>query len=72
MDELWADDMIWRGGSLGEHRGTDDYRKFMAAQCRRRLQRHAPGHHPGRRRAFAEDILGMLFQRGITRLPSAA
>ncbi|GAA2267987.1 hypothetical protein GCM10010145_48090 [Streptomyces ruber] len=49
IDRLWADDEIWRGGSLGEHRGTDAYRKFMAAQCRRRLQRHAPGHRPGRR-----------------------
>ncbi|MFJ3981432.1 nuclear transport factor 2 family protein [Streptomyces fungicidicus] len=38
LDQLWADDMIWRGDSLVEHRGTDAYRKFMAAPCRRGLQ----------------------------------
>jgi hypothetical protein len=34
VDQLWADDMIRRGDSLGEHRGTTPYRKFMAAQSR--------------------------------------
>ncbi|WAP58217.1 ester cyclase [Streptomyces sp. S465] len=33
IDELWADDMIWRGGSLGEYHGIDAYKNFMAANA---------------------------------------
>ncbi|MEU9352516.1 hypothetical protein AB0D65_16370 [Streptomyces griseoloalbus] len=65
--------MIWRGGSPGEHRGTDAYRKFMAAQCRRGLQRHAPGRHPGRRRSgLRRGHPRHVLPARITKPPSAA
>lgn len=33
MDDLWAKDMIWRGGSLGEYHGIDAYKTFAAANA---------------------------------------
>jgi predicted ester cyclase len=30
-DELWAEDLIWHGGSLGEVHGLAAYKEFMAA-----------------------------------------
>ncbi|QEC78528.1 alpha/beta hydrolase fold domain-containing protein [Mucilaginibacter ginsenosidivorax] len=31
VDQLWAPDMTWKGGSLGEIDGIDNYKKFLAA-----------------------------------------
>jgi predicted ester cyclase len=31
IDPYWAPDMIWRGGSLGEHHGIKAYMAFMKA-----------------------------------------
>src|ERR1035437_679343 len=33
IDELWAPDLVWHGGSLGEMRGIDDYLNVMAASA---------------------------------------
>jgi steroid delta-isomerase-like uncharacterized protein len=33
IDELWATDMIWRGGSLGEIHGIDAYKRYLAANA---------------------------------------
>ncbi len=30
IDELWTTDMVWQGGSLGEIRGIETYKQFMA------------------------------------------
>jgi predicted ester cyclase len=35
IDELWAPDLVWHGGSLGEMRGIDDYLNVMAASAGR-------------------------------------
>ncbi|MER5757857.1 ester cyclase [Streptomyces sp. NPDC002082] len=118
IDELWASDMIWRGGSLGEYRGIGAYKQFMAANAGgaftgMRLDitqvvadgdtvvllftnsgthtgaflgapatgKHAVWLGTGVYRiedgkiaeaTFAEDILGLLLQLGITTLPGRA
>lgn len=118
IDELWAKDMIWRGGSLGEHHGIDAYKTFMAADAAGAFTgmhldiiqtiaqddtvalpftnsgthtgdfmgtaptgKHAKWLGTGVYRiennkiaeaTFAEDILGLLLQLGITTRPSAA
>ncbi|MEV7729656.1 ester cyclase [Streptomyces sp. NPDC087917] len=33
LDRYWTEDMVWRGGSLGEHRGLGNYRKFAEANA---------------------------------------
>jgi steroid delta-isomerase-like uncharacterized protein len=33
IDNFWAKDMIWRGGSLGEYHGLDAYKEFAAANA---------------------------------------
>jgi predicted ester cyclase len=33
IDELWATDLTWRGGSLGEIHGIGAYKDFMAANA---------------------------------------
>jgi NAD(P)-dependent dehydrogenase (short-subunit alcohol dehydrogenase family)/predicted ester cyclase len=114
-DELWAEDLVWHGGSLGEVHGLAAYKEFMAASASgaftgMHLTIHEvvtagdkvvvrftnsgtqtgsfmgvspTGKHAawlgigiytvtgGRIREawFAEDILGMLRQFGITQLP---
>ncbi|RCV53396.1 ester cyclase [Marinitenerispora sediminis] len=117
IDELWAGDMVWRGGSLGEYHGIDAYKSFMAANAAGAftgmrldvLQVVAQGdtavllftnsgthtgdfmgtaptgkharwlgvgvyrikNHKIAEATFAEDILGLLLQLGLTTLPSA-
>jgi len=33
IDKLWAPDLIWHGGSLGEIHGIDDYRRMLHADA---------------------------------------
>ncbi|WP_446041877.1 ester cyclase [Streptomyces sp. SID1121] len=33
LDTYWTEDMVWRGGSLGEHHGLDNYREFAEANA---------------------------------------
>jgi steroid delta-isomerase-like uncharacterized protein len=33
IDQLWAEDLHWHGGSLGEIHGLDAYKRFMAANA---------------------------------------
>jgi predicted ester cyclase len=33
VDELWAPDLAWYGGSLGEIHGIDDYRRILHADA---------------------------------------
>ncbi|WP_329127154.1 ester cyclase [Streptomyces sp. NBC_01465] len=33
LNTYWTQDMIWRGGSLGEHHGLDEYRVFAEANA---------------------------------------
>jgi predicted ester cyclase len=33
IDELWAPEMVWRGGSLGEIEGIDAYKAFLTANA---------------------------------------
>jgi acetyl esterase/lipase/predicted ester cyclase len=33
LDELWAEDLSWYGGSLGEYHGIEEFRKNMAANA---------------------------------------
>ncbi|MFJ2650510.1 ester cyclase [Streptomyces sp. NPDC087420] len=35
VDDLWAEDMIWRGGSLGEIHGRAPYKEMLAANVGR-------------------------------------
>jgi steroid delta-isomerase-like uncharacterized protein len=33
LDELWAPDLVWQGGSLGDIHGIADYRRMLAARA---------------------------------------
>ena len=33
IDELWAPDLVWHGGSLGEIHGIEDYRRMLAVNA---------------------------------------
>jgi steroid delta-isomerase-like uncharacterized protein len=33
IDQTWADDMSWHGGSLGTHEGRDAFKEFTAANA---------------------------------------
>ncbi|MFJ9098103.1 ester cyclase [Streptomyces sp. NPDC102405] len=33
LDRYWTEDMVWRGGSLGEYHGLPDFRKFAEANA---------------------------------------
>ncbi|MFD9705992.1 ester cyclase [Lentzea sp. NPDC059081] len=118
IDRYWAEDMIWRGGTLGEYQGIDAYRAyleataaagafagmrldvrqvvavdddvvisftlnathtgpFLGAPATGRQISGVPGIAifrvaDGRiaEATFVEDLLGLAFQLGVTRLPS--
>ncbi|WP_369192217.1 ester cyclase [Streptomyces sp. R08] len=118
LERYWTEDMVWRGGSLGEYHGLANFRKFAEANATGAFtgmhlepQRFladgdtvialftnsgvntgpfmgmpATGKsakwngvgiyriHDGKiaEATFVEDILAMLLQLGITRLPSAS
>ncbi|WP_416960158.1 ester cyclase [Streptomyces sp. Agncl-13] len=33
LERYWTEDMVWRGGSLGEYHGLADFRKFAEANA---------------------------------------
>ncbi|WP_327304864.1 ester cyclase [Streptomyces sp. NBC_01298] len=33
LERYWTEDMVWRGGSLGEYHGLADYKKFAEANA---------------------------------------
>ncbi|MFJ4633995.1 ester cyclase [Streptomyces sp. NPDC088847] len=118
LERYWTEDMVWRGGSLGEYHGLANFKKFAEANAAGAFtgmhlepQRFLTDEdtvvalftnsgtntgpfmgmpatdkpakwngvgiyriHDGKiaEATFVEDILAMLLQLGITRLPSAS
>ncbi|MCX4780716.1 nuclear transport factor 2 family protein [Streptomyces sp. NBC_01264] len=33
LERYWAEDMVWRGGSLGEYHGLAEFKKFAEANA---------------------------------------